>query len=71
MGLRGEKRKGGGESGRQRGDGVQRMQRQSWKMGRLLTSHRKTDKVKRAEEEVDFDSSPWAVFCISKMAAHR
>lgn len=33
----------------ERGDGVQRMQRQSRKMGRLLTSHSDTDKVKQEE----------------------
>lgn len=42
-----ERREKGGEEWEEEGDGVQRMQRQSWKMGRLLTSHRKTDKVKR------------------------
>lgn len=56
MGLKGEKRKGG--SGRMRGDGVQRMQRQSWKMGRLLTSHSKTDKVKRVERRLTLTARP-------------
>ena len=50
--LRGEKRRGRVDG--RGGDGVQRMQRQTWKMGRLLTSQR--DKVKR--EEADFDSFP-------------
>lgn len=71
-----EKRRGGGKRGMgawKRGDGVQRMQRQSWKTGRLLTSRRDTDKVTREErgEEADFDRPPWTVFCISKMAAHH
>jgi len=59
-----------GVGARNRGDGVQRMQRQSRKIGRLLTSQAVIDEEERRGEEADFDSSPWAVFCISKMAAH-
>lgn len=47
-----------GASGRKRGtcawrrvDGVQRMQRQTWKTGRLLTSHSDTDNVERERRE--------------------
>lgn len=40
-------------------------------MGRLLTSLCDSDKGERKGEEADFDSSPWAVFYISKMAAHH
>lgn len=53
------------ESGRKRGmgawkrgDGVQRMQRQSYKMGRLLTSHCDTDKVKREERRLTLTAHP-------------
>lgn len=54
---------------RKRGDGEQRMQRQSGKTGRLMTSHSDTDEAEG--EEADFDGPLWAVYCISKMAAHH
>lgn len=53
-----------GESRRRRGtcvegvDGVQRMQRQTWKIGRLLTSHSDTDNVKREERRLTLTAHP-------------
>lgn len=54
-----------GDSGRTRGMsawkrvyGVQRMQRQTWKTGRLLTSHSDTDKVKREERRLTLTAHP-------------
>lgn len=48
-----------------RGDGGQRMQKQSWKMGRLQTSLCDTDKVERGAG-ADFDNLPWTELASAK-----
>lgn len=61
---------GEGRLRRRRGDGEQRMQRQSGKTCRAMTPHGDTDEAEG--EEADFDGPLWAGYYISKMVArHR